>query len=482
MERKNANIVNGLMWKLLERFGVLGVQFVLQIILARLLSPEHYGVLSIMTIFTALANVFIQQGLNVALVQNKDVTEEDCSSVFWVTLAVAAVLYIILFTVAPWIEKFYEMTKLMAPFRVLALMLFPGALNSVQLAIVSRKLDFKKVFRSNLVAIITSGVAGVVLALLGAGLWALVAQSLLNTVVACVVMWFTVKWRPQLRLNVGRVKALFSYGWKLLASSLMDTLYQDIQSLVIGKKYDAGMLGYYDKGKQFPQFIISAINSSIQTVLLPAMAMDQDDKQKVKYMTRNSVMLSSYIIFPMMAGLAGVATSLVELLLTDKWLPSVPYIRICCLTFAFYPVYTGNLQAIKAMGHSDIFLKLEIIKKGVGLVLLTGAVVLFDTPLAIALTGAVCIPFDIIVNVYPNRKSLGYTYKEVLSDILPSALASFAMFMLVLALEKMNQGAFTTLLIQISAGVVFYVAISAIFGLRGYKKLLNIIKNRKERV
>ena len=195
-------IYSGLFWKLLERFGVQGSQFVLQIILARLLAPEHYGVLSMMVIFTTLANVFIQRGFNTALIQNKDVTEEDYSSVFWVTMLVAALLYALLFVTAPFIGDFYNMPELVAPFRVLCLVLFPGALNSIQLAKISRILDFKKVFFSNLSAILISGITGIVFALMGAGLWSLVVQFLLNVVVACIVMWFTVKWRPKFVCNI----------------------------------------------------------------------------------------------------------------------------------------------------------------------------------------------------------------------------------------------------------------------------------------
>ena len=336
--------VSAFLWKLLERFGVSGTQFVLQIILARLLDPEHYGVLSIMIIFTTLANVFVQNGFNTALIQNKDVKEEDYSSVLWVSLGIAGVLYAALFFAAPLIGSFYEMPDIVFPFRVLALMLFPGALNSVQLAKVSKEMDFRKVFTSNLVAVIVSGVAGVVIALQGGGVWALVAQTLINVVMACIVMAFTVKLKLRFICQLDRVGILLSFGWKLLVSGLIETLYQDIRSLVIGKKYDSETLGYYNRGKQFPQFIINAVNGAVQSVMLPMMSAQQDDKSKVKTTMRTSIMTSAYIIFPMMAGLAGVAAPMVSLLLTDKWLPCVPYLQIYCFTFAFYPVHSCNLQ------------------------------------------------------------------------------------------------------------------------------------------
>lgn len=469
-------ITGGLFWKLMERFGVQASQFVLQIVLARILDPEHYGVLSMMVIFTTLANVFIQRGFNASLIQNKDVTEEDYSSVFWVTIIIAVLIYAALFISAPFIADFYDMPNLVAPFRVLCLILFPGALNSIQLAKISRKMDFKKVFRSNVVAILISGIVGIILAFQGAGLWALVAQNFLNITIACVVMWFTVKWRPKLICNITRIKVLFSYGWKLLVSGLLDTLYQDLRSLVIGKKYNSGALGYYNRGKQFPQFIINAINSTVQSVMLPAMSENQDEKEKVKTMMRNSISLSSYIIFPLMAGLAAVATPLVRLLLTEKWLPCVPYMQIYCFTLAFYPVHSCNLQAINAMGRSDIFLKLEIFKKVLGVLMLTIAVLLFNSPIAIAMTGMVSTGINFIANSKPNSKLINYKLLEQLKDFAPQLLLSLVMFSGLVLLEKINLNDYATIVVQVIAGVIFYIVMSVVLRLSAYNQLLEITK------
>lgn len=474
-EKKNT-VAAGLFWKLAERFGVQGVQFVLQILLARLLDPEHYGVLSLMVIFTTLANVFIQNGFNTSLIQNKDVKEEDYSSVFWVVLAIASALYGVLFLCAPIIADYYNMPDIISPFRVLLLVLFPGAVNSIQLAKVRRNMDFKQVFRSNIGGIVIAGAAGITIALLGGGVWALVAQNLLNTTVAAMVMWFTVRWRPRPVCDLKRVKVLFAYGWKLMASGLLDALYQDIRSLVIGKKYDSGTLGYYNRGKQFPQFVINAINGAVQSVMLPAMSAKQDDKQQVKAMMRSSVMLSSYIIFPLMAGLAAVAEPLVTLLLTEKWLPSVPYMQIYCFSFAFYPVHTCNLQAINAMGRSDIFLKLEILKKSIGLCMLTVAVFCFDSPIAIAMTGALTTLTSSAINAWPNKKLINYSYPEQMKDILPSLLCSLLMFAAVLQVERLGFAPPATLGLQILFGAAVYCVLSVLLRLEPFKVLLGMIK------
>lgn len=473
-----------LIWKLLERFGVQGAQFLVQIVLARLLAPELYGVLGIMIIFITLANVFIQTGFNTALIQNKDVTEKDYSSVLWVTMGVAGVLYGLIFIGAPFIGEFYETPELVTPLRVLALILFPGALNSVQLAKVSREMDFKKVFYSNIGAIIFSGAAGIIIAYLGGGLWALVAQTMLNIIIATIVLQFTSKLKIRFVVDFGRIRVLFSFGWKLLLSGLIDTIYQEVQGLVIGKKYSNATLGFYNRGRQFPQFLINSINGAIQSVMLPAMSEKQDSKASVKEMMRNSISISAFIVFPMMAGLAGVAEPLVKVLLTDAWLPCVPYMQINCFIFAFFPMSSCNLQAINAMGRSDIFLKLEIIKKIYGAIALVIAIVFFESPLAIVVTGLITTVVSVFVNAYPNKKLVDYSYFEQMRDMLPSMVLSMLMFAIVLLVGELSLHPFILLIVQVFVGVVVYFLFAAIFKVKPFiaikdigigmlKKLLN---------
>ena len=475
------SVRKGLLWKFLERCATQGIQFVLSIVLARLLSPEDYGALALMVIFTSLANVFVQTGFNSSLLQTKDVDDNDFSSVFWVSLGIAGILYLAIFLSAPLIAQFYNMPEIIAPLRVLALMLFPGAFNSVQLAKVRREMDFKKVFYSSIGAIIASGAAGIILAYMGAGLWALVAQNLVNVIASCVVMCFTVKWFPKPVIKWKRVAKLFSFGWKLLVSTLLNTVYQDLRSLVIGKKYAENTLGYYNRGKQFPQQIINAIDGTVQAVMLPAMAKQQDDKNRVKEMMRTSITLSSYIIFPMMAGLAGVAAPLVNILLTDKWAGCVPYMQIYCFTMAFMPVHSCNLQTINAIGRSDIFLKLEIIKKAYGIGALAIAVFCFDSPIAIAMTGIVTTVISCFVNASPNKKLVGYSYKEQMQDILPSFILSFVMFGIVSAIGLLGLDDIVTLIIQVLAGVVFYVGGSILLKLEPFAYVLQMLRKMRHR-
>lgn len=468
-----------LFWKLLERFGVQGVQFVLQIILARLLSPDDYGVLAIMVIFTTIANVFIQTGFNTALIQNKEVTEEDYSTVLWITLGIAGILYVIIFFTSPVIGDFYSKPELIKPLRVLALMLFPGALNSIQLAKVSREMDFKKVFYSNLGAIIVSGTAGIVVAVFGGGLWALVIQTMLNIFTAALVMQFTTKLKIYFKVNFKRAKALFSFGWKLLVSAVLDTLYQNLQSLVIGKKYNSETLGYHNRGLQFPQFLITSISGAIQSVMLPVLSEKQDEKEEMKNMMRNAVSLSAYVVFPMALGLAGVAEPFVKLVLTEKWLPCVPYLQIYCFSFVFYPINACNLQAINAIGRSDCFLKIEIIKKIYGLIALAISVYFFESPIAIALSAVITTVISCFVNAAPNKSLIDYSYKEQIEDIVPSFIISFVMLLGVQAIQFLNIGTFLTLVLQVVCGVMIYLIISAVARIKPFMQLLNILKNFK---
>lgn len=468
-------------WKLLERFGVQGTSFVIQIVLARLLTPDDYGILSIMVIFTALANVFVQSGLNTALIQNKDVTDDDYSSVFWVSLSIAVAIYIGLFFAAPFIADFYSMPSIILPFRVLCIILIPGAFNSIQTAKVSREMNFKKIFTSNLISTILSGVIGIIIAMLGGGVWALVAQSFFHVFLCCIVMLINVRWFPKFVFNLKRVKILISFGWKLLASSLINTLYQDLSSLLIGKKYTKATLGLYSRGKQFPQFIINSINGAVQSVMLPAMSEKQDNKSNVKHIMRTSITLTAYIIFPIMAGLAATAPGIVKLLLTDKWLPCVPYMQLFCFNFAFYPVHSCNLQAINAMGRSGTYLKTEIIKKSYGVALLLIAVFCFNSPIAIAATGLFTTWISWFVNSYPNKKLIGYSYKEQLLDLLPPIIMSLIMFALVLLMGNINIPLIILLIIQVLAGIIIYSGMIFVLKPQPYYILMDFLTKRKSR-
>lgn len=484
MESSKKSVIISLIYKFLERCGCQGVSFIVQIVLARLLDPTDYGVLTLLTIFITISQVFVQSGFNTALIQRKDVTEKDYSSVFYLSLSIALILYVILFFSAPFIADFYDMPQLKNVLRVLAIILIPGAFNSIQNAKIAKEMKFKELMYCTLGSVIISGAVGIVMAYLGYGVWALVGQQLSNQVSICIIMMLVVKWRPMLIFEIKRVKVLFSFGWKLLCSNLMSNIYNELRSLVIGKKYNSATLGYYNRGKQFPTLIVNNIDGSIQSVMLPALSKEQDNKERVKSMMRRSIVTSSFVIFPLMAGLAAVAEPLISLVLTDKWLPCVPYLRVYCFIFAFYPINTANLQALNAQGRSDQFLKLEIIKKCYGILILLITVFCFKTPLAIALGGAVSSLISCFVNASPNKKLLNYSYLEQMKDLFPSMGIAAIMGIIVYGISFLALPSLLKLIIQVLLGVIIYVGLAWIFKLECFIYLKNIIlgflKNRKK--
>ena len=476
MENKTvrSKVMSGLVWKFAERILAQLVTFVVSIILARLLSPEHYGSIAIVNIFIALANVFVVSGFGNSLIQKKDADDIDFSSVFYFNILLGIVFYGVVFLTAPFIASFYNMPILKPVLRVMGLRLIVASVNSVQHAYVAKKMLFRRFFWSTLGGTLASAVVGITMAYNGFGVWALVGQYMTNTVTDTLVLWFTVRWRPKLLFSFKRLGGLFSFGWKLLCSSLLETRYNELRSLVIGKMYTSADLAYYNKGKSFPNLIVNNINSSIQSVLFPAMANAQDKKEQVKSMVRRSIRISSYIMLPLMVGLALVAEPFVKLLLTDKWLPCVPFIQITCIVFAFRPIHTANLQAIKAMGRSDIFLKLEIIKKIIGITVLC-AVMHFGV-IAIAASGIFTTIIFSILNAAPNKKMLNYTYFEQIKDLLNGIIPLGTMILVVLAAGILKFSPMIMLCVQILVGMITYVTVSAVTKNESFGYVLSMVK------
>ena len=472
-------VLSGLFWKVLENGGVQIVQFVISLILARMLGPERYGTIALLLVFIAIANVFIQSGFQTALIQKRQVDDLDYSSVFYLGLGVALLLYAVIFAGAPAVAAFYHDPELKSMLRVLALMIFFGAVVSVQTAMVSRKMEFRKMCAASLLATCLSGIAGVIGAYRGLGTWALVVQQLGTQFLLMVFLWVLVGWKPMKAFSFSRVKALFSYGWKLLCSSLLDTVYNNLYTMVIGRIYQKDVVGYYNRGNQFPQLIVNNLAASIQAVMLPAFSASQEDKERMKAMVRRSIVTSAFVIFPMMAGLVAVAKPLISIILTEKWLPCVPFLQIMCVAYAMWPIHIANLQAINALGRSDIFLKLEIIKKALGLAVL-----------------AVSIPFGIyamvwlkastdfvgtIINAYPNKKLLNYSFLEQWRDVFPALILSVVMGAIVYSLQFFIHNNWILLTAQISGGVLIYGGLAWIFKIESFRYLLGVVKGFQKR-
>lgn len=446
--------VSGLLWSFLERFGAQGVTFVVSIVLARLLDPEVYGTVAIVTVVMEILNVFIDSGLGNALIQKKDADDLDFSSVFYFNLLICLGSYAIVCAAAPLVAGYFDIPILTPLIRVMGLTLVISGVKNIQRAYVARQMCFKRFFFATLGGTISAAALGIWMALRGYGVWALVAQALLNNLIDTIILWITVKWRPKRMFSFARFRGLFSFGWKLLLSSLINTVYNNLRQLVIGKMYTTSSLAFYNRGYMLPNVIVSNINSAVDTVLLPAMSSAQEDIAVVRQMTRRSVQLSAFVMWPAMMGLAACAQPLVLLLLTDKWLPCVPFVVMFCVSYAFMPSQTASLNAIKAVGCSDVYLRLEIIKKIVSFAILFAT--MWFGPLVMAASNILCAVICQLIGAPSVKKLLGYTYRQQLEDIMPPMLLSAVMFAVVYAVSFTGMADWLMLLVQIPLGVVLY--------------------------
>lgn len=471
----NKNVVTNFLWRFAERCGAQIVTLIVSIVLARILAPSDFGTVSLVMVFTTIMQVFVDSGLGTALIQKKDADDLDFSSVFYFNFAVCLILYAGMFVAAPYIANFYNDSSLTAIIRVISLTIVVSGVKGIQQSYVSRNMLFKRFFFSTLGGTILSAFLGIGMAYAGCGVWSIVAQQLSNTAIDTLILWITVKWRPKRMFSWERLKGLLSYGWKLLVSSLLDTVYNNLRNLIIGKIYTSSDLAYYNQGDKFPKVIVTNINASIDSVLLPSMSGEQDHSERVKSMTRRAIKTSTYIMAPLMMGLLFCAEPIVKLLLTDKWLPCVPYLRIFCFTYMFWPIHTANLNAIKAMGRSDLFLKLEIIKKimGLSLLLLTMRISVMAMAYSLIVSGIL----SQIINSWPNWRLLNYNYLEQLRDILPSIIIAAGMGLCAYFLGFLPLPTVITLIIQIIVGAAIYIAASAVLKLEEFEYLLGIIKS-----
>lgn len=468
-------VISNLVWRFAERCGAQLVSFIVSIVLARILAPEDYGTIALVTVFTAILQVFVDSGLGTALIQKKDADEIDFSSVFYFNFVACLILYLGMFSAAPFIADFYGDVTLVPVIRILSLTIVISGVKGIQQAYVSRNMLFKRFFFSTIGGTIFSAVLGIAMAYAGFGIWALVAQQLSNTFIDTLILWITVRWRPTKSFSWTRLKYLLSFGWKLLVSSLLDTAYNNLRNLIIGKMYSSSDLAFYNQGDKFPKVIVTNINASIDSVLLPTMSSAQDDKERVKQMTRRAIKTSTYVMAPLMMGLAFCAEPIVSLVLTDKWLPCVPFLRIFCITYMFWPVHTANLNAINAMGRSDWFLRLEIIKKIMGMTILLST--MWFGVMAMAYSLLLSSVLSQIINSWPNRKLLGYGYLEQVRDFAPGILLAVIMGICVYFISFLHLSTVVTLLIQFIGGAAIYIGVSAILKLEEFEYLLGMVKS-----
>lgn len=472
--RIKKKVFSGMIWAFGEQFAAQAVSFILSVILARLLMPDEYGTITMVLVFINIANVFVTNGFGEALVQRKNATDEDFTTVFYCSLAVAVFLYSVLYITAPLIAAFYDSPELALVLRVLSLKLPIASINSIQRAYVQKNMQFKKFFFSTLGGTILSGVLGIFMAYKGFGVWALVAQYMSNSCVATIVMFFTVRWKPKLIFCKSSAKELIKYAWKLTAASLINTVYNELRSLIIGKKYSSSDLAYYNKGNHIPSLAITNINSAISTVIFPAMSQCNNDPNRLKAITRRSMKVAAFVIFPVMGGIIGVGESLIRLLLTEKWIPCVPYLYMACMYWACQPVQTANWQVIKAMGRSDLALRLEIYKKVIGFLL-----VFVSIPFGVEAIAASNVLFAIIsmlINIIPNKKLINYSIREQMLDLAPSFISSVVMCLVVLEVGNIVLPDIVLIPVQVAIGIGIYVFCSVLLRNDSFSYILDILK------
>lgn len=362
-QKLKSQMTSGMIWKFAERFAAQGVSFVVSMVLARILMPEDYGAVAIINIFISIADVFLSSGLNTSLIQKRDADDLDFSTIFYLNLGLSLALYLVLFGTAPFIAQAYDMPILKSTIRVFALRIPVSAFQVIQVAYISKKMQFKKFFFATITGTILSAVVGIAMAIKGMGVWALIGQYLTNTVIDTMMLWATVKWIPKKMFSIKAAVPLIKYSWKVMMTDLLGTLCNNLGDFIIGAKYNSANLAYYTKGKQLPQLFRTNIYTTLISVLFPGIAAVNDNMITVKKITRKSVRIMAYIVFPISLGLMAAGDTIIEVLFTEKWLPMLPYVYVMCVETIISVPATIALQPIKAVGRSDLMLKSEIIKK-----------------------------------------------------------------------------------------------------------------------
>ncbi len=414
-------------WSFLEQVGAKAVGLILQIILARLLDPEAFGLLALILVVTHIADSIAQSGLGAALVQKKDASSLSFSTAFWLSCGIAVALFAVIFLTAPLFERFYGIEGIATYLRALAFVVVFNSANSIQRSYLQKHLDFKKLFIVSTGAITISGVVGIVLAVGETGVWALVAQSLSQSVLTCLFMFRFVPWKPNLAFSKSEAQSLFSYGWKICLSGLLGTLYDNVADLVIGKTCTTASLGYYSQGKKWPHTALIAVSNSLQNVLFPAFSKMQDDIDLLSRNVKKAIRLGSFVFIPASFLAAVVAEPLIEILLTDKWLPSTLVFQLICLGDCFMIVRITNLRAYMALGDSALYLRLQTIKVVLGIAALSLAALLTHNIYVIAATRAVFSVFTVwAIDARPASRMLTHSRSSQFLDVLPFILLAAA--------------------------------------------------------
>lgn len=459
-------IVASLFWKLSERGGAQLVQLLVQILLARLLTPADFGVIALVVVFMSVASAVTQAGLTAALIQRPSVSSVDLSTAFWVSLLLGIVAFVALYVAAPAIASFFDVPEFSAVLRVVGISLPLSSFVVIQNAWVARRMLFRMQFRTTLVATLVAGGVSVAAALAGAGVWALVIQQLVSLVLGALLLGSSIRWLPRLRISIAAASELLTFGWRLLVAAVLDALYTNLRTFTVGKLFPPSVLGYFNRGEAFPAFAITSLNTAIQTVLLPAMSSRQDESERVRTLLSRAIVASGFVVFPVMTIFGACARNLVIVLLTERWLPAVPFLQIGCVAYAFWPIHSANLQALNALGRSDLYLSVEVVKKVLGVAILI-ATIPFGV-YAIAAGGAVASVISTVINAFPNGRALNYGFLHQLIDMVPSLVLSGVAGAAMIALDGAFGSPLVGMLVQVTVGASLYLLLARVFKVRGF--------------
>lgn len=471
--------IKGMFWGGVDTFLNKGISFVFNLLIARQLMPEDYGVIAILAVLMSICQCFVDSGFGAALVRKSNRTEEDFSTVFYFNILAALVLYIIIWLIAPFIARFYNQPILTEVTKIYSVVLIINALSIVQNTKLTIDLNFKAFAKISAVAAILTGTIALFLAYRGYGIWALVVQAISNALIRSILLWIASKWRPKLLWSWLSFKDFFSFGSKLLCSSLINTLYNSIYTLVIGKVYSPSSLGAYSKGDSIAKFPSEAVTGVLGNVSFPALSSIKDDERHCLNSCRQIVRMSSFIIFPMMMGLAAIADPFIRLCLTDKWEEAIPFMQLLCFALVWNPITSIDYTIQKIQGRSDYFLKMTIISRIVGILVLC-----ITTPLGLyAMCFGQILSILIILPVYAHytNKAIGYGLKEKISDCGKSFLLSIFMGVSIYMFIQIMPNNLLKLAFGIPVGIIFYIITAKLLKIEELSKIIEIIKQYRIR-
>lgn len=475
----NSRTIKALIWSFTELVSKQGIQLIIQIILARLLLPEHFGMIGMITIFIALSTTFVQSGLDQALIRESNPGKEDYSTVFYFNFIISIIIYIVLFMTSPMIADFYGEPQLVIIIRVMMLVVIINSFAVIQRVILIRKVDFKTQTKISLISGVSSGIIAICVALLGMGVWSLVIQQLTSRLIEALLLILSNQWFPSLKFNIRLFKKYFNFGYKLLLSGLLDTVYKNIYFVIIGKVYPATQLGYYTNAQKLSDTSSQSVSQAIQKVTYPVLSSIQQDPLKLASKYKRIIKMTSFLFFPVMMVIVAIAPNLIPFVLGEKWIPSIIYFQLLCIAGIFYPIHALNLNVLKVKNRSDLFLTLEIMKKVIFTLLITIAIIFGNSIEALISASIIQAFIALFINTYYSGREIGYTLRLQIRDMLPAFIISVTVcFIVYFAGIFLTTWLFVTLIIQIILGITIYILLSALFNKNEFNYIVKLFNKR----